>query len=159
MDEIHLDTIKWTAMEYNHEEKSNDWFWAIGLISLVAIVLALWFHNYVFAIFLFVSGCTLILFSIRHPREVEYTIETKGLTMGKELHPWKTLKSFNIKNQEGNDPYAKLMIETSKYMLPVYTIPLPNEKVQIVKDNLFKVIPRSEIKESQTMLVMEKIGF
>lgn len=159
MDEIHLDTIKWTAIEYNHEEKSNDWYWAIGLITLIATALAIWFHNYVFAIFLFISGCSLILFSFRHPEEVEYTIETKGLSMGRELHTWKSIKSFNIKNQEENDNYAKLMIETSKHMLPIYTIPLPDEKVQIVKDNLLKVIPRSEIKESQTMLIMEKLGF
>jgi hypothetical protein len=78
--------------------------------------------------------------------------------MGKDLHPWKNIKSFNIKNNEA-DLQAKLLIETSKYFLPIYTIPLPKERVSHVKETLLKVIPRSEINESKSMVFMEKLGF
>jgi len=95
---------------------------------------------------------------MRHPQNVTYIIETKGLTMGKDLHEWKSIKSFNIKNNE-KDIFAKLLIETSKHFLPIYTIPLPKEKVEEVKETLLKVATRSEINESQSMLFMEKLGF
>ena len=97
MDEIQLNTIEWSAPEYTHKERSNDWFWAIGLVTVIACVIAIWLHNYVFAIFLFVSGGSLIMFSIRHPQDVKYIIETEGLTIGKDKHNWKSIKSFNIK--------------------------------------------------------------
>lgn len=158
MDEIKLNTVEWTVPEYSHKERENDWFWTIGLITIVACGIAIWLHNYVFAIFLFVSGCCLILFTLRHPQEVTYKIETKGLTMGKDLYPWKGLKSFNFKNIE-TDPFGKLMIETSKYFLPIYTIPVPKELEPKIKETLLLVIPRSEIDESKSMVFMEKLGF
>lgn len=158
MDEIILNTITWSAPEYSHRERNNDWFWALGLITIVACGLAIWKENYVFAIFLFLSGCSLALFSLRHPPDVTYTIETKGLSMGKDLHSWKSIKSFNMKKIEDGG-YDKLMIETSKYMLPIYTIPIPKEYEPHIKETLLKVIPRSEIDESPSMVFMEKLGF
>lgn len=158
MDEIQLNTISWSAPEYTHKERGNDWFWAIGIITVVACGIAIWLHNYVFAIFLLVSGGSLIMFTLRHPQDVTYTIETNGLSMGKDLYEWKVLKSFNIKKNDNGD-YAKLLIETSKYFLPIYTIPLPKENIEEVKESLLKVLSKSEIDESKSMVFMEKLGF
>lgn len=158
MDEIKLNTLSWTVPEYFHKERGNDWFWTIGLITIIACGIAIWLHNYVFAIFLFISGCCLILFTLRHPQDVTYTIETRGLFMGKDLYPWKGLKSFNIKNIE-TETHLKLMIETSKYFLPIYTIPVPKNLESQVKETLLLVLPRSEIDESKSMVFMEKLGF
>lgn len=158
MEEIIIDTITWTAPEYSHKEKDNDWFWAIGLVTIIACGFAFWLHNYLFAIFIIISGCCLILFTLRRPQVIIYKIETKGLSMGKDLYPWKDLKSFNIKNNE-KELFAKLIIETRKYFLPVYTIPIPKEQESKIKENLILVIPRSEIDESKSMVFMEKLGF
>ena len=158
MDEIKIDKIEWSAPEYFYRERENDWFWAVGLISLIAFGVAIWLHNYVFAIFLLLAGATLILFTIRHPRQNIYLIETKGLTMGKDLYEWKMLKSFNIKKQ-GDTTGSKLLIETRKYFLPVYTIPLNEDRVEEVKKSLLLVLPRSDIDESKSMIFMEKLGF
>ena len=158
MDEIKLNTISWQAPEYTHKERGNDWFWTIGIVTIVACGIALWLHNNVFAIFLLVSGGCLIMFTLRHPQDVTYTIETKGLSMGKDLYGWKGLKSFNIKNDDKSE-YAKLLIETSKYFLPIYTIPVPKEQAEEVKQTLLQVLSRSEIDESKSMVFMEKLGF
>jgi hypothetical protein len=158
MDEININTIEWPVSEYSHKERSADWFWALGLITVVVCGIALWFHNYIFAIFLFISGCCLIMFTLRHPEDVTYTIASRGLTMGRELFEWKNIKGWNIKEDE-KDIYAKLFVETNKYFLPVYSIPLPKEKVKEVKETLQKITPRLEIEESASMLFMEKLGF
>jgi hypothetical protein len=158
MDEIIIDKIEWSAPEYSHKERGNDWFWTLGLITIVGCGIALWLHNNIFAIFILISGCCLIYFTLRHPQDVSYIIETKGITMGKDLYNWKSIKSFNIKNNE-SDPFAKLLIETSKYMLPIYTIPVPKELEAQIKENLLKILTRSEIDESKSMVFMEKIGF
>lgn len=158
MEEIKLDTIEWTVPEYNHKEHDNDWFWTIGLIAIIACGVAIWFHSYIFAIFIFISGACLILFTVRPPEEIKYTIETKGLTMGTDLFPWKNIKSFNVKNNE-SDVFAKLLVQTHKHFLPIYTIPLPKDLVGQVKENLIKVTTRVELNESGTMVFMEKIGF
>jgi hypothetical protein len=158
MDEIKINTIKWSAPEYTHKERDNDWFWALGLITIVTCGIAIWLHNYVFAIFLFVSGASLIMFTLRHPQDANFIIETKGLTMGKDFHTWKSIKSFNVKNNEA-DPFGKLLIETSKKFLPIYTIPFPKELESEIKETLLKVLSRTEIDESKSMVFAEKLGF
>ena len=142
----------------SHRERSNDWFWAIGLITIFASGVAVWFGNGLFAIFILISGASLILFTLKHPQNITYIIENKGLMMGKNLYPWKSIKSFNIKNNE-SESFAKLFIETSKYFLPIYTIPLPKELVDEIKKTLPEILPQSEIEESKSMLFMEKLGF
>lgn len=158
MDEIKINTINWTVPEYSHKERGNDWFWALGLITIVACGIAIWLHNYVFAIFIIISGCCLILFTLRHPQDVTYIIETKGLSMSKDLYSWKGLKSFNVKNNEV-DMYGKLLIETGKHFLPIYTIPFPKELESQIKETLLLILPRSEIDESKSMVFAEKLGF
>ena len=158
MDEIKINKIEWSAPEYSHKERGNDWFWTLGLVTVISCGIAIWLKNNMFAIFLLLSGGSLILFTLRHPKDVSYIIETKGITMGKDLYEWKNIKSFNIKSTE-DEPLAKLLIETSKYMLPVYTIPFPQELQAQIKEDLLKILPRSEIDESKSMVFMEKLGF
>ena len=84
MEEIIIDKIEWSAPEYNHKEKSIDFLWAIGLGTIVICGIALWLANYLFAVFILVGGASLILFSVRHPQEVHFVINTNGITLGKE---------------------------------------------------------------------------
>lgn len=155
MEEITLETIEWQAPEYNHKKRGPDFFWAIGLIALVLAIIAAWMTNYVFAIFIIVSGASLIMFTLREPQDMNFTIKTEGLFIGKDRYEWKNIKGFNVKN---GDPYGKLLIETSKYFLPVYTIPLPTSITEEVKTELIKIIPNKEIGESPSMAFAEKVG-
>lgn len=158
MDEIKLNTIEWSTPEYAHKERDNDWFWTIGLITIVAFGFVIWMHNYIFAIFILLSGISLIMITMRNPEEVSFIVETKGLTMGRDFYSWKKIKSFNIIKKD-SETYNKLLIETSKHFLPVYTLHLPKDITDNIKDELLKVIPRTEINESSSMLFMEKLGF
>ncbi len=156
MEEITIKKIEWSAPEYKHEEKSIDFIWAIGLISVIAFGIALWFSNYLFAIFIFISGCSLVFFSLRQPEDVNFSIETSGLTLGKNKYEWKNIKGFNIKKEES---VSVLLIEIDKYFLPVYTIPFPINLMDDIKESLLKVIPNIELEESKSMKFMEKLGF
>jgi hypothetical protein len=51
------------------------------------------------------------------------------------------------------------LIELDKYLLPIYTIPLPIELLSKVKESLLKISTNIELEESKSMKFMEKIGF
>lgn len=156
MEEVILEKIEWRAPEYKHEEKSVDFLWAIGIIALVMCGLAIWKANYVFAIFIFIGAGSLFLFSIRHPQDIIFMIETSGISLGKDKYEWKKIKGFHIIRENGE---AVLLIEIDKYLLPVYTIPLPLDIADKVRDSLLKVTPNIELQESKSMKFMEKLGF
>lgn len=156
MEEIIINKIEWKSPEYNHQEHGPDWFWAIGLITLVIFGILIWIKSYLFAIFIVIAGASLSLFNIRHPREIAYSIETSGLTMGNDKYGWKDVKGFDIKKGEDE---SKLLIEINKYFLPVYTIPISDELIPEIKESLLKVVPQIELEESRSVLFMEKLGF
>ncbi len=156
MEEIILEKIEWSAKEYEHKEKSVDFLWTIGLVAILLCGLAIWLKNYLFAVFVLISGASLILLSIKHPKDINFIIETEGISMGKEKYPWKKVKAFNIKKKENE---AMLILELDKYMLPTCFITLPLELVDKVKDNISKVVEAKEIDESPSMKFLEKIGF
>lgn len=156
MEEITITPIEWSAPEYSHKEKTVDWFWTIGLLALVGFGIAVWFHNYLFAIFILISGASLILFTLRAPQVVPLSITSDGISMGKEKYEWKQIKGFRIKSAE---PYSKLLILTSKKFLPLYTISFPKELTPDIREALTKATTALDLEESHSMLFMEKIGF
>lgn len=155
-DEIIINKIEWQAPEYNHKERSNDWYWAIGLIALVGMGIAIWYHNYLFSVFILIAGACLIFFSWRPPETINFVIETKGLSMGRDFFDWKRIKGFDIKKRE---PHSKLLVETNKHFMPVYSVIIPEEIIPQVKEELLKIVPSKEIEESKSVLLMERIGF
>lgn len=155
MEEIILNTVSWTEKEYDHKERHIDWYWTLGLISLIGMGLTIWKGNYLFALFILVSTACIILFYSRHPMDIEFIIQTSGFTIGKEFYKWQDIKSFNI---DKSGKYPKLILEINKYFLPISTIPANNEVIEDIRTELTKIIPQKDIKESPTMVFIEKFG-
>ncbi|MEK7585700.1 MAG: hypothetical protein AAB477_00475 [Patescibacteria group bacterium] len=161
MEEVTIKTIEWQGKEYNHKKRGADFLWTIGLIAFVGAVIAIFMGNYVFAIFILISGACLIMFTIREPGDINFSIKTEGLSIGKDNYPWKSLKSFDIKSglpAQSGESYSKLLVHTSRHFLPIYTIPLPSGIKSEVRESLLKFIPQSEIEESRSMQFAEKLG-
>lgn len=155
MEEIVINTQEWIAPEYTHKEKTIDWFWTIGLITLVIFIVVIWFGNYVFSIFILMSGLLLIMFSIRHPKEITFKVSSEGISAGRELYEFKNIKGFDTKK---GSPFGVLLLQTNKYFLPIHTIPIPNKLIPEVKESLQKVIPLVPLEESKSMVFSEKLG-
>jgi hypothetical protein len=154
--EIELNKVEWVGKEYEFKERSVDWFWAVGLILLVSVGVSVWFHNFIFAIFLFVAGGTLILINHKEPRDVSFVIESKGVTLGGESFYWDKIKGFNILKQENRN---KLLLKTAKNFLPIITITIPKEKTGEIESFLLKMTNfDKDIKETNSSQFAEKIG-
>lgn len=156
MDEGKSQSISWVAPEYIHRPKSVDFLWGVGLLGLAGSVTAMIFGNVIFGIFIILSAVMLIIFSVKHPNEANFEINKDGILFDKEMHKYKNIKGFKIK--EAN-PYSKLLIETNRYFLPLYTLPLPHELEDDVYNVLSQIIPEEDIEETHSSKFMDKIGF
>ena len=47
---IPIKTLDWQTLEYDHIERSSNWFWLIGLISLLGIIISVVLLNFLFAV-------------------------------------------------------------------------------------------------------------
>ncbi len=149
-------SLRWNAPEYNHKPKNADWIWGIGLVALAGAVISFILGNYFFGIFIILSGIMLIVFSTIHPKECSFEINKDGIFIDKDLFIYKNIKGFKIRDA---NPYSKLIIETNKYFLPIYMIPVPHGLEEEVYTTLLQIIPETEIDETHSSRFMEKIGF
>lgn len=113
--------IEWDAQEYEHKERSQDWFWAVGILTFAIAITAVIFGNIIFAILILTAAFSLALFINRPPETVHAVISEKGITLGKIHYPYSTLKSFWIDLEH---PHNKIILRSQKLLMPLIVIPL-----------------------------------
>ena len=150
------DSLKWSAPEYNHYQRSTDWFWAVGIITICISVLAFVFNNALFGVLILLSAGILIFYTLRPPEEVEYEINQKGIVVGKDLHPYLTIESFWVENR-GTEP--KIILKSKKAIMPYIIIPIHADDADEMAAVLREFLEEKELAEPSSHKVMEYLGF
>ena len=151
------DSLKWQAPEYHHYQRSNDWFWAVGIITVSIATLAFVFNNALFGILILLSACILIFYVLRPPENIEYEVNQRGIVVGKELHPYLTIEAFWLETRGNIEP--KIILKSKKTFLPYIIIPVHNESADEVASVLRNFLEEKELSEPMAFKVMEYLGF
>jgi hypothetical protein len=148
--------ISWDAPEHIHTEKTNDWYWAVGIITITAAALAFIFNNIIFGIFIVVGAFALIVHGSKKPRIVHYEINDRGIVIDTILYPFLTLESFWIDAEE--EP-SKLLVKSHKTFMPFISIYIEEVDPEHVRDILLKYIAETEHREPISQKILERFGF
>ena len=116
--------MEWEAHEYEHKERSPDWFWAVGIISVSVTIAAVIFGNIIFGVLVLIAAFALSMFASRPPQGLHMVVDEKGVTRGKVRYPFSTLKSFWIDTEH---PHKKILLESEKVLMPLIVVPLGDE--------------------------------
>lgn len=139
--------LEWHSPEHHFDKKSKDWYWILGVIVVGASVLAFYFGNFLFGIFVIIAGLTLGMLSYKETKVIPIKIVHKGIVFDKQLHPWMSYRSFWIEDEHTHG-FRILMHPTSSY-LPITVIPV-NEEVDLndVRDVLLEFLEEEFLEES-----------
>jgi hypothetical protein len=152
-------TISWQAHEYFHQEKSNDWYWGLGIIAVTAAVLAIVFGNTLFALvivlFAFIAGMQ----AHREPKLINFELTNRGVIINHILYPYSTLESFWIAEQHLNKPDPKVLIKSKRPMMSFIHLPVENVDIEEVRDFLLIYLKEEELEEPLLEKVLEYFGF
>jgi len=143
--------IEWNAHEYEHKERSSDWFWAVGIVSISLAIASVIFGNIIFGILVLLSAFTLSLFASRPPSILHVTIDEKGITKGKVRYSYQTLQSFWI---DTDHPHKKITLRSEKLFMPLIIVPLSDE---VDLDELHENLSRFLSEEFHTLPFIERI--
>ena len=149
--------VTWEAPEHYHTEKSNDWFWVVGIISIAGAIAAFFFGNFLFAILILVAAASLSLVALRHPRVIPFSVSTRGVGVDDTFYTYSSLDSYFI--DEVNYPTPQLLLKTKKFYLPLVVLPLPDEHLHDIEDILSVRLPEEELEEPFINLLLEFFGF
>lgn len=94
--------MTWNVLTHEHHERSIDWFWTVGTITLAGIVAAVYFGNILFAVIILIgSGCIGFL-AARGPREHMIKIGERGISIDGTLYRWSALHTFWVEHDTHN---------------------------------------------------------
>jgi hypothetical protein len=149
--------ISWQALEYKRKDKTADWYWAVGLISLSIVIISFIIHNALFAILIIISTGILMSFSINPPKTMEITMNQRGITVGNERYPFISLESFWIDAMDEND--QKILLKSKKTLMPLITVPLEEHDHMDIREYLLQYLKEEEMHEPLLKKIMERLGF
>lgn len=135
--------ISWEAEEYVVREK-NAW-WYVGLIAVglalsgIAILLQAW----TFLAVIVLSVVALMVYAMRPPRMLHYSLSNNGLSEGDKLYNYADFKAFGIL-KEGK--HFAIVLTPRKRFSPRVTVYFPEAQGEEIVDAFGARLPMEEVK-------------
>ena len=151
----------WKAKEFEDFEKSNDWYWAVGLISIISAAVAFWRDSFSFGALLLVSGFSLMVFgNVKHgTHSILLTDEYIMVDENKIL--WKDIVGFSIIDIPKEFPDKKMILEVSNSVRSKISFKIDRNVVnaETLREFLKIKTEEKELFESFSKVFSEKIKF
>lgn len=149
--------VTWEAPEHHHIEKSHDWYWALGILTIASTVTALFLGNILFGMLILIAGGILSIAAAREPQIIPYAVTARGVRVGNDLFPYSTLDSFYV--DEDNPLGPQLLVKSKRLLMPILVIPLPDEVMDEVDEVISERLPEEELEEPFFNKLLEFLGF
>ena len=92
----HLPLFQWEGREYQFEEKSADWYWALGIIATAATIAAILFGNVLLALVIITGSISIALVASRTSRMHRFALFDDGLAVDERFYPYEVMLDFSV---------------------------------------------------------------
>lgn len=116
--------FEWTANGYVYEEKSPDWFWAVGIVAVAGAIASMLFGNFILALLIVVAAVTLSLSALKRPRTHTFRIADDGLWIDDTLYDYDDILSFSVLEYIDPNLPPTLSLRTKKFLVPHLLVPI-----------------------------------
>ena len=141
----------------HHVDRTNDWFWAIGLITIVGSISAFLLGNGLFGVFILIAGGLLFYTSTRRGNDIVVHVEEKGLVVDGLHYPAKKMKGFAVtKDSNDNDI---LIVHTDRFFMPMVIVEIPDDiPLDELSETLETNMAQTDLHEPQINAITNKLG-
>lgn len=148
--------ISWQAPSHIYVEKGQDWYWAVGLITLALAAVAFILGEVITGIFVIVAATALVIHASREPHELSCEINDRGIMVDKIFYPFVDLESFWIPH---DIVPPRLLVKSRKTFMPLIVIYLDGIDPEDVREIMLRYIAETEHREPVLKHALERLGF
>ena len=135
--------VNWDAKEYIPHEKNTGWYVGLVIVCLALVALSIIFGSWTFAILVVLSRVVLVVYSVRPPRVLHYSLNNKGLSEGNKLYAYEDYRSFGVLKE--GDNYAIVLTPRKRFAAGV-KVYFPQESGEEIVDAFGARLPMEEVK-------------
>lgn len=135
--------ISWEAQEYVQHDKNVGWYVALIFAGLVLVLLSIWLQWWTFTALIILSVVTLMMYAMRPPRVLSYTLTNEGLKEGERLYKYEEFKSFGVLKDDKR--FAVVLMPRKRFAVAV-TVYFPEAEGEKIVDMFGMRLPMEEVK-------------
>ena len=135
--------VNWEAEEYLQRDKKVGWYVGFFIVVLALVALSVVLKWWTFTALVALSAVALIIYSVRPPRKLHYSLTGKGLSEGNNLYSYDEFKSFGVL-QDGE--HFAILLTPRKRFSPRVTVYFPAESGEKIVDAFGMRLPMEEVK-------------
>ncbi|MCX6787012.1 MAG: hypothetical protein NTY93_00585 [Candidatus Kaiserbacteria bacterium] len=151
--------LEWEGREYDHNPKSADWYWALGIIAAAAAVASVLFGNYLLALLIIAAAAAISLHAAKQPPLHRFRLVEQGLVIGDELHPFEKMISFSVLEDVESELPPLLSIKNGAWFSPHLVIPLEGVDADDVYAYFLQHVDEGEHQHTLADVVAAWLGF
>lgn len=148
--------FSWDASEYVHIDKGTMWLVGLMVVVLVLAGVAIWLHEWTFAILVVVMGVAMGVFAFRPPRVLHYTLTDQGIQIADKLYPYKDYRAFGV--LEDGAFYTMEFIPVKRFA-PALSIYFDEEDGEDIVDIVGEHLPMEKVNLDLIDAVMRRLRF
>ena len=142
--------------EYEHREKSNEWYVILSIVISGVAIASVVLGNYLFAVLALVAGLAIGVHAGKRPEIVSFEVGREGIRSGDRLYRYEHIESFWV---ETEFPQPMLFVESKRLLLPLIIIPLDETKTKLVRDALSGQLLEKKHTLSPGHSILDYFGF
>ena len=151
--------LEWEGREYDHNPKSADWYWVLGIIAVAATVAAILFGNYLLATLIVIAAAAFALHASKQPPLHRFRLVEQGIVVGDDLHPFERMLSFSVLEDVEGELAPMLSIKTESWLSPHLIIPLDGVDADVVYAYFLQKVDEREHPHTIVDVVAAWLGF
>lgn len=151
--------FEWEGREHEHNPRTADWYWALGILAVALAIAAILFSNYLLALLIVVAAVSLALHGAKYPAIHRFRLTEQGLLIGDNLHPFSQMKSFSVLEDIDGELPPILSIKTENWLSPHLVIPLAEVDADGVYAHLLANVDEGEHPHTINDVVAGWLGF
>lgn len=113
--------ISWTVGGGQPLERSNDWYWSLGVLAVAGAGASIFFGNILLAVILLIGAFSIAVLTVRGPREHKVAVDPRGITVDGTRYPYTAVYSFWVETEI--DP-PHLFLSMRGILAPHFSFPL-----------------------------------
>jgi hypothetical protein len=152
-----MQPLTWTTHEFEQKERHRDWTWTVGLIFILGAVVAFFYSDAFFGIFLILAGALVIMFAVRKPKELIVALHDDMLSIDDHIIPYGSITGFWIDETQKPD---KLLLLVRGSFVPVIMIHIYEVPAESVRTTLSgHGVVETPIRQPLSARIFERLGF